>query len=102
MKLCRYTQKGYLDAVMQINENGESEKFGSNLKVSAFEKPVYRTSVRKVGTIKLSIVGLIKKVLNLCLLKEVSAGEGLVFIDNELPFKIALQKALQTKYPCSL
>lgn len=90
MKQCTYFARGYLDALLQIDS-----EFGLNSNFSAFEERAYKTRVGKTCT-----TDFLKKELNLCLPKDISASEILTSIDNELPLKNALLKALQAKYPC--
>ena len=90
MKQCEYFAKGYIVALLKINEAA-----GLTPNMSAFEKRVYETRVGKTHR-----SNLFEKELNLCLPEAVSVSEVLVAIDNEQPLQQTLLKTLQTKYPC--
>jgi hypothetical protein len=86
---CIHFVRGYLDAMLQLNEVGFNSHF-SKLEQRAFNNRVGKTKLPE----------LIKKELNLCLPKDVNAREILANIDKELPLQDALLKALKVKYPC--
>jgi len=86
---CIHFVRGYLDALLQINEAGLNPNF-SEIEQRAFNN--------RVG--KIFLADLIKKELNLCLPKDVSAHEVLADIDKALPLQDALLKVLKAKYPC--
>ncbi|GEM_PF-3380080 len=86
---CIQFVRGYLDAILQLNEVGFNPHF-SKLEQRAFNN--------RVG--KANLPELIKKELNLCLPKVVDAHEILADTDQKLPLQDALLKALKVKYPC--
>lgn len=88
-KQCMYFVRGYIDALLQLNEVG----LKSNL--SAFEERVYKTRVGKANQ-----TNFLEQELNLCLPKVISTSEILAAIDTKLSLKSALLKVLQVKYPC--
>ncbi len=81
--------RGYLDALLQLNEVGLTPHF-SEIEQRAFNNRVGKTYLAE----------LIKKELNLCLPKDVDAQEILADIDKALPLQDALLKVLKVKYPC--
>lgn len=81
--------RGYLDALLQLNEVGLNPNF-SQIEQRAFNN--------RVG--KIFIAELIQKELNLCLPKEMSAQEILADIDKQLSLQDASLKVLKIKYPC--
>lgn len=89
MEQCIHFVRGYLDALLQLNEVGFNPNF-SKLEQRAFNNRVGKTYLAE----------LIKKELNLCLPKDVSAHEVLADIDKALPLQDALLKVLKVKYPC--
>ena len=89
MEQCIHFVRGYLDALLQLNEVGFNSHF-SELEQRAFNNRVGKTNLAE----------LIKKELNFCLPKDVSAHEVLADIDKALPLQDALLKVLKIKYPC--
>ncbi len=81
--------RGYLDALLQLNEVGINPNF-SEIEQRAFNNRVGKTFLAE----------LIKKELNLCLPKDVDAQEILADIDKTLLLQDALLKVLKVKYPC--
>mgnify|MGYP000114213237 CR=1 FL=1 len=81
--------RGYLDALLQLNEVGLTPHF-SEIEQRAFNNRVGKTFLAEH----------IKKELNLCLPKDVNAHEILADIDKALPLQDALLKVLKVKYPC--
>ncbi len=81
--------RGYLDALLQLNEVGYNSKF------SKFEQHAFNTRVGKTY-----LADVIKKELNLCLPKDVNAHDIMADIDKELPLQDALLRALKVRYPC--
>ena len=86
---CLHFVRGYLDALLQLNEIGLNPNF-SEMEQRAFNNRVGKTF----------LADLIKKELNLCLPKDVNAHEILADIDKALPLQHALLKVLKVKYPC--
>ncbi len=86
---CLLFIRGYLEALLQLNEVGVNSKF------SGFEQHAFNNRVGKTY-----LTDLIQQELNLCLPKDLNAHEIMARIDKELPLQDALLKALKARYPC--